>query len=71
MHCLKSLRTANPGILQLFKNAGISARVGADNIVLSRTQQPVPLPCWVAASPHTHRAFHHQKGPDVDQGHSK
>ncbi|XP_071332900.1 glutaminase kidney isoform, mitochondrial [Trachinotus anak] len=71
MHCLKSLRTANPGILQLFKNAGISARVGADNIVLSRTQQPVPLPCWVAASPHTSRAFHHQKGSDVDQGHSK
>ncbi|XP_038578067.1 glutaminase kidney isoform, mitochondrial-like isoform X1 [Micropterus salmoides] len=68
MHCLKSLRTANPGILQLFKNSGISARVGADNIVLSRTQQPVPFPCRAAASPHTHRAFHHQKGPD--QGHS-
>ncbi|XP_040008113.1 glutaminase liver isoform, mitochondrial-like isoform X1 [Xiphias gladius] len=71
MHCLKGLRTANPGILQLIKNAGISARVGADNVVLSRTQQPVLLPCWVAASPHTHRAIHHQKGPDVDQGHSK
>ncbi|XP_018556674.1 LOW QUALITY PROTEIN: glutaminase kidney isoform, mitochondrial [Lates calcarifer] len=71
MHCLKSLRTANPGIFQLFKNAGISARVGADNIVLSRTQQPVSLPCWVAASPHTNRAFHHQTGPGVDQGHSK
>ncbi|XP_070695345.1 glutaminase kidney isoform, mitochondrial [Pempheris klunzingeri] len=71
MHCLKSLRTANPGISQLFKNAGISARVGADNIVLSRTQQPVPLPCWAAASPHTQRAFHYQKSPDVDQGHSK
>ncbi|XP_058499564.1 glutaminase liver isoform, mitochondrial-like [Solea solea] len=71
MHCLKSLRPANVGILQLFKNAGIAARVGADNIVLSRTQQPVPLPCWVAASPNTHRAFHQQKGPDVDQGHSK
>ncbi|TMS15973.1 Glutaminase liver isoform, mitochondrial [Larimichthys crocea] len=70
MHCLKSLRKTNPGILQLFKNAGSSARVGADNIVLSRTQQPVHLPCWAAASPHTHRAFHHQ-GPDVDQGHSK
>lgn len=69
MHCLKSLRTANPGILQLFKNAGISARVGADNIVLSRTQQPVP--CWAAASPHTHKAFHYQKDPDVDQGHPK
>lgn len=71
MHCLKSLRTANPGIVQLFKNAGISARVGADSFVLSRTQQPVPLPCWAAASPHTHRALHHQKGPDVDQGQSK
>lgn len=71
MHCLKSLRTANPGILQLFKNAGISARVGADSMVLSRTQQPVLLPCWAAASPHTHRAYHHQQGPDVDQGHTK
>ncbi|XP_030278139.1 glutaminase kidney isoform, mitochondrial [Sparus aurata] len=71
MHCLKSLRTANPGILQLFKNAGISARVGADIIVLSRTQQAVSLPCWAAASPHTHRAFHEQKAPDVDQGRSK
>ncbi|KAM7404986.1 hypothetical protein PAMP_012279 [Pampus punctatissimus] len=70
MHCLKSLRTANPGILQLFKNAGISARVGADSIVLSRSQKPVPLPCWASASPHIHRALHHQKGPDVDQGHS-
>ncbi|XP_051279979.1 glutaminase kidney isoform, mitochondrial-like [Dicentrarchus labrax] len=71
MHCLKSLRTANPGILQVFKNAGVSARVGADNIVLSRTQQPVLVPCWAAASPHTHRALHYQKGPDVDQGHAK
>ncbi|XP_008281895.1 glutaminase kidney isoform, mitochondrial [Stegastes partitus] len=71
MHCLKSLRTANPGILQLFKNAGISARLGADSIVLSRTQQPVSLPCWAAASPHTHRAFHQQQNPDEDQGHSK
>ncbi|XP_068585792.1 glutaminase liver isoform, mitochondrial-like isoform X1 [Cebidichthys violaceus] len=71
MHCLKSLRTTNPGILQLFKNAGIAARVGADSIVLSRTQPPVFLPCWAAASPHTHRAFHHQKDPDVDQGHPK
>lgn len=70
MHCLKSLRTANPGILQLFKNAGISARLGADSIVLSRTQQPV-LPCWAAASPHTHRAFHQQQSPDEDQGHAK
>lgn len=66
MHCLKSLRIANPGILQLFKNAGISARVGADSTVLSRTQQPVPLPCWAAASPHIHRAIHLQKDPDVD-----
>lgn len=71
MHCLKSLRTANPGILQLFKNAGISARVGAENIVWSRTQQPVHLPCWAAASPHTNRAFHEQKPPDVDQEHPK
>lgn len=69
MHCLKSLRTANPGIFQLLKNAGISARLGADSIVLSRTQQPVPLPCWAAASSQTNRAFHDQKGLDVDQGH--
>ncbi|XP_074537575.1 glutaminase kidney isoform, mitochondrial-like [Halichoeres trimaculatus] len=68
MHCLKSLRTANPGVLQLFKNAGITARAGADSIVLSRTQQPVPLPCWAAASPHTHRAVHYQVSPDEDQG---
>ncbi|CAJ1084807.1 glutaminase kidney isoform%2C mitochondrial isoform X1 [Xyrichtys novacula] len=69
MHCLKSLRAANPGVLQLFKNAGISSRVGADSIVLSRTQQPVSLPCWAIASPHTHRAFHYQNSPDEDQGH--
>ncbi|XP_054625264.1 glutaminase kidney isoform, mitochondrial-like [Dunckerocampus dactyliophorus] len=71
MHCLKTLRTANPGILQLFKNAAISARVGADSSVLSRTQQAVLLPCWVTASPHTHRALHHHTGPDVDQGDTK
>nr|XP_046252987.1 glutaminase kidney isoform, mitochondrial-like [Scatophagus argus] len=71
MHCLKNLRTANPGILQLFKNAGIFARLGADNIVLSRTQQPVALPWWAAASLHTHKVFHHQTGPDVEHGHSK
>ncbi|XP_041654776.1 glutaminase kidney isoform, mitochondrial isoform X2 [Cheilinus undulatus] len=71
MHCLKRLRTANPGVLQLFKNAGISARVGADSIVVSRTQQPVSLPCWAAASPLIHRAFHHQTGPDVEQGPSR
>ncbi|CAK6957530.1 glutaminase kidney isoform%2C mitochondrial-like isoform X1 [Scomber scombrus] len=70
MHCLKSLRTANPGIVQLFKNGGISARVGADSIVLSRTQQPVPVPCWAAASSHSQRALHNKKGPDVDQRHS-
>lgn len=72
MHCLKSLRTANPGLIQLLKNVGTSARVGADNTtVLSRTLQPVPLPCWVAASPHTNKASHQQKGPGVDQGHTK
>ncbi|XP_028308299.1 glutaminase kidney isoform, mitochondrial-like isoform X2 [Gouania willdenowi] len=59
MHCLKSLRTANPGILKLFKNAGLSVRVGADSNVLSRTQQPVLVPCW-GASPHTHREIHQQ-----------
>ncbi|XP_005801845.1 glutaminase kidney isoform, mitochondrial [Xiphophorus maculatus] len=66
MHCLKSLRTTNPGILQLFKNAVISTRLGAD---ISRSQQPVPL--WTATI-QSHRAFHpHQKGPDEDQGHCK
>lgn len=69
MHCLKGLRTAHPGILQLLKNAGIFARLGADSIVLSRTQQPVPLPCRPAASPQTNGAVHHQKSVDVDQGH--
>ncbi|XP_028264732.1 glutaminase liver isoform, mitochondrial isoform X2 [Parambassis ranga] len=71
MHCLKNLRTANPGILQLFKNAGVSARLGADSTVWSRIQQPVPLPCWVAASPHNHRVFHQQHGSDEEQGYSK
>ncbi|KAF7664397.1 hypothetical protein LDENG_00178150 [Lucifuga dentata] len=71
MHCLKRLRTTNPGILQLLKNAGISARVGADNTVLSRAQKPVHLPYWAAASHHTLRSFHLQQGPDVDQGLSK
>ncbi|KAM9342898.1 glutaminase liver isoform, mitochondrial-like [Pholidichthys leucotaenia] len=72
MHCLKSLRTANLGILQLFKNAGISARVGADSsLTFPRTQGPVPFPCWVTGSPHTQRNFHHQQDPDIDQGHSK
>ncbi|XP_041860039.1 glutaminase kidney isoform, mitochondrial-like [Melanotaenia boesemani] len=66
MHCLKSLRTANPGVLHLFKNAVISARVGAD---MSRSQQPVASLSWTASS-HTLKAFH-QQGPGVDQGHSK
>ncbi|XP_047463791.1 glutaminase liver isoform, mitochondrial-like [Mugil cephalus] len=69
MLCLqRSLRTANPGVLQLFKNAG---RVGADSLVLSRTQLPVPPPCWASASPHTHRAFHQRQASDVDQPHPK
>ncbi|XP_029911634.1 glutaminase liver isoform, mitochondrial [Myripristis murdjan] len=71
MHCLKSLRTANPGILQVLKNAAASARAGADSTVLSRTQQPVQLPYWGAASPHIHRSFHHDSGSDVDQGRYK
>ncbi|XP_008412409.1 glutaminase kidney isoform, mitochondrial isoform X1 [Poecilia reticulata] len=65
MHCLKSLRTTNPGILQLFKNAFISARRGAD---ISRSQQPVNL--WTATIL-SHRAFHPRKGPDEDQGRGK
>ncbi|KAM9856230.1 glutaminase kidney isoform, mitochondrial [Aulostomus maculatus] len=69
MHCLKRLKTTNPGILQLFKNAGIATRVGADSIVLSKTQQVVSLPSWVAASLHTHRASHQKS--DAEQGQSK
>ncbi|XP_037101155.1 glutaminase kidney isoform, mitochondrial-like [Syngnathus acus] len=68
MHCLKALRTAN---FQLFKNAGLTTRVGADSSILSKTQQAVFLPCRVTASPHTHRALHQHTGPDVDPGHTK
>ncbi|XP_077404994.1 glutaminase kidney isoform, mitochondrial isoform X1 [Vanacampus margaritifer] len=68
MHCLKALRAANLGVLQLLKNAGVATKVGADSSVLSRTQQAVFLPCWVTASPHNHRALHHHTGPDGDQG---
>ncbi|XP_077368771.1 glutaminase kidney isoform, mitochondrial-like [Festucalex cinctus] len=70
MHCLKALRTANPAVLQLLKNAGVATRVGADSNVLSRTQQAVFLPCRVTASPHTQRALHHHTGSDGDQGHT-
>lgn len=70
MHCLKSLRTANPGLLQLVKSAGACARLGCDSgTALTRALQPAPVPCWVtAASPHP-RALH-QTSPE-DQGHSK
>ncbi|XP_049611512.1 glutaminase kidney isoform, mitochondrial [Syngnathus scovelli] len=68
MHCLKALRTAN---FQLFKNAGLTTRVGADSSVLSKTQLAVFLPCRVTASPHTHRALHQHTGPDVGPGHTK
>ncbi|XP_051913082.1 glutaminase kidney isoform, mitochondrial-like isoform X2 [Hippocampus zosterae] len=71
MHCLKALRTANPGVLRLLKNAGITNRVGADSSVLSRTQLAVFLPCRLTTPPHTHRALHYQTGPDVAQGHGK
>ncbi|XP_029689744.1 glutaminase kidney isoform, mitochondrial isoform X2 [Takifugu rubripes] len=70
MHCLKGLGRANQGLLQLVKNAAVSTRSGA-NMILARTQKPVPLPCWAAASAHTHRGSQHQTGPDVDQGYSK
>lgn len=70
MHCLKGLARANRGLLQLVKNAAVSTRSGA-NMILARTQKPVPLPCWAATSAHTHRGFHHQTGPDVDRGYSK
>ncbi|XP_037539923.1 glutaminase kidney isoform, mitochondrial [Nematolebias whitei] len=67
MHCLKHLRTANPGTLQLIKNAVISSRAGAD---MPRSQQPAPSSTR-AASPHTLRAFHLQNTSDEDQEHSK
>ncbi|KAM4609794.1 glutaminase liver isoform, mitochondrial [Polymixia lowei] len=70
MHCIKSLRTTNTGILQLLKNTVNSARVGTDNIVLSRTHQPVQLLYWSAAS-HIQRSLHHQVGPDEDHGRCK
>lgn len=70
MHCLKGLGRANQGLLQRVKNAAVSTKSGA-NMILARTQKPAPLPCWAAASAHTHRGSHHQTGPDVDQGYSK
>lgn len=71
MRCLRIPRTANPRILQLFKNAGIFGGVGGDNTVWTRKQQPVPLSYWAAASALTHRAFHYNKAPDADQEQSK
>ncbi|KAM3871907.1 glutaminase kidney isoform, mitochondrial-like [Diretmus argenteus] len=71
MHCLKSLWTTNPGILQLLKNAGISARAGADSVVWSRMQQPGQLLSWGAASPHIQRSVHHQASPNADEGRCK
>ncbi|XP_013873424.1 glutaminase kidney isoform, mitochondrial [Austrofundulus limnaeus] len=68
MHCLKRLKTANSGTLQLIKNAVFSSRVGAD--MMSRSQQPVSSSIW-AASAHTHRDFHHLNTSVEDQGHSK
>ncbi|XP_061591384.1 glutaminase kidney isoform, mitochondrial-like isoform X2 [Cololabis saira] len=60
MHCLKGLRTTNPGVLQLFKHAVVSARVGAD---MSRSQQQAGPVCRGSASPHSHRALHQHLGP--------
>ncbi|XP_077578678.1 glutaminase kidney isoform, mitochondrial isoform X1 [Stigmatopora nigra] len=67
MHCLKSLRTSNPGVLQLLKNAGIVTRVGAESSISSRTQQTGFLPCLVTASFHSHRTLHQQ----TDEGDAK
>ncbi|XP_056128759.1 glutaminase kidney isoform, mitochondrial-like [Lampris incognitus] len=64
MHCLKTLRTANSGILQLVKCAA------KNNAGLCRTQQPVHLLYWRAASD-LRRLFHQQAGPDDDQERSK
>lgn len=67
MHCLKIPRTVNPRILQLLKHEGIGTRSGAENslALFRRQQQPIPLPCWGAATLHLHRAFHDAKGQDV------
>ncbi|KAK7939038.1 hypothetical protein WMY93_002364 [Mugilogobius chulae] len=73
MHCLKRLRTANPGLLQLIKNAGASSRLGCESgAVFCRTLLQAPLSSgWTSAAspPHPHRALH-QTCPD-DQGHTK
>lgn len=67
MHCLKIPRTVNPRILQLLKHEGIGTRGGAETslALFRRQQQPVPLPCWGAATLHLHRAFHDTKGLEV------
>lgn len=68
MHCLKIPRTVSPKILQLLKHEGISSRGGAENslALFRRKQQPVPLPCWGAATLHLHRTFHDTKAPDEE-----
>ncbi|XP_053704430.1 glutaminase kidney isoform, mitochondrial-like isoform X1 [Synchiropus splendidus] len=71
MHFLKSLKTANLGILQLLKNAGIPCRLAGESSVLSRTQSAAPHPCWLAASTYSQRAVHLQTGLEEDHGHSK
>ncbi|KAM9786160.1 glutaminase kidney isoform, mitochondrial-like [Neosynchiropus ocellatus] len=71
MHFLKSLKTANLGILQLLKNAGIPCRLAGDSSLLSRTQNTLPHPCWLAASACSQRAVHLQTGLEEDHGHSK
>ncbi|XP_072305277.1 glutaminase liver isoform, mitochondrial-like isoform X2 [Eucyclogobius newberryi] len=67
MHCLKSLRTANPGLLQLIKNAGASSRLGCESSsVVCRILLPAPLP---SSPPHPHRALH--QTCSQDQGRTK
>lgn len=67
MHCLKIPRTVNPRILQLLKHEGIGTRGGAENspALFRRQQQPVPLPCWGAATLHLLRGFHDAKALEV------
>ncbi|CAL8257348.1 unnamed protein product [Gadus morhua 'NCC'] len=66
MHCIKGLRTTNRGILLLLKNAGNSARVGAENTALYRTH-PWQLFWWSSAS-QLQRSFHQTTHKEEQRG---
>ena len=66
MHCIKGLRTTNRGVLLLLKNAGNSARVGAENTALYRTH-PGQLFWWSSAS-QIQRSFHQTSHEEEQRG---